>query len=245
MIIVGSSLPREYLSYLQAAGHAVVILPPDPHLPDPVASHPDMLLFLMEDTLITDRTYHEDTAGEELNKICSVGNLKMQLTDEPPGISYPEDIRFNALLLGQYLFCHATHTSPAILAMASKAQIIPVPTHQGYARCTACPVGENALITSDPSIAVKANENGLDVCLIRQGHILLPGYPYGFIGGCCGATKDHIFFCGDPTLHPDGEQMLSFIRSRGITPHWIPDLPLFDSGSLFFISEHNQQKNSL
>ena len=243
MVIVSHSLPREYLSYIQAKGHQTVVLPPDPRLPAPVASHPDMLLFLTQDTLITDCTYYEEIAQEELDKICFIGHLKLELTTETPGISYPEDIRFNALPLGRYLFCHPTHTSQAILTMAKDAHITRITTRQGYARCAACPIGDNALITADPSITSKAKENGLDVCVIRQGHILLPGYPYGFIGGCCGTTKDHIFFCGDPSLHPDGAKMLSFIQSKGITPHWISGLPLFDTGSLFFISEHNLQQS--
>ena len=238
MVIVGQSIPREYLFYIQAMGYRVVLLPPDPRLSAPVSSHADMLLFLTRNTLITDRTYYEKIAREELDKICTDGALKLQLTDEVPG-AYPKDIRFNALSLGQYLFCHPMHTSAAVLSAARAAKLTILPTRQGYARCATCPVGEQALITADPAIAAKAKENGLDVCLIRQGHIVLPGYPYGFIGGCCGTARDQIFFCGDPYLHPNGEEMLSFIRSHKITPHRIPDLPLFDVGSIFFIGENN------
>ena len=237
MIIVGSSLPREYLSYLQAAGHAVVILPPDPHLPDPVASHPDMLLFPADQSLITDRTYYTEIAHKELGLICQHSGLTLHLTDELLASDYPNDIRFNSLHIGKFLFCHPSHTSSAIRDWATHTNHVIIPTKQGYSRCSACPVGDGALITADPSIAAKAKENGLDVCIIRQGHILLPGYSYGFIGGCCGSYQEHLFFCGDLKLHPDGDRIISFVKFHGRIPQTIPNLPLLDVGSMFFIPD--------
>lgn len=240
MIIVGQSLPHEYLSPLQERGCTVMILPADPRLPGPVSAHPDMLMFIHGRVLITDHTYYRELAQPEIDQICQSGGLRLYLTDEAPQASYPHDIRFNVLSLGEYFFCHPTHTSPAIIALAKGLQKPLVPTRQGYARCAACPVGDHAMITADPSLAAAAKKHDLDVCLIRQGHVLLPGYPHGLIGGCCGIWENELFFCGDPLLHPDGERMLSFIYAHGITPRTIPDLPLFDAGSMFFIPAHNR-----
>lgn len=239
MILIGQSVPSKYISYLRSLGQSLIILPPDPRLPEPVASHPDMLLFWDQDTLITDRTYYLEFARKELDEVCAFTGLHLQLTDEPPQLQYPQDIRFNALRVGSCLFCHPTHTSPAVTDSALRKNWNIIPTNQGYARCAACPIGSDALITADPAIASAAKKQNLDVCIIRQGHVLLPGYPHGFIGGCCGVYENTVLFCGDPHLHQDGERMLSFVRAHGLEPQWIPDLPLFDAGSIFFIPERN------
>jgi hypothetical protein len=245
MIIIGQSLPHEYADSLRSFGHTIVVMPPDPRLPAPVSSHPDMLLFFYGNTLITDQTYFREIACGEIDQICQFGGFNLLLTNEPPGVSYPEDIRFNVLPLGDYFFCHPTHTSHVIRDLAKRQQKILLPTRQGYARCAACPVGSHAIITADPAIAHVAKKQDLDVCFIRQGHVILPGYPHGLIGGCCGIFENEIFFCGDPSLHPDGNQMLEFIHSHGVIPRMISSLPLFDAGSLFFISERTHSETLL
>jgi hypothetical protein len=239
MVIVGRSLPEEYLTHIQALGRTTVILPPDPRLAAPVCSHPDMLLFLYKQTLITDFVYYQEIARTEIDRICRFGNFRLHLTQDAVSNKYPQDIRFNVLHLGDFFFCHATYTSSAIRALAEQEQKILLPTRQGYARCSACPVGNRAMITADPSLANAAKKQGLDVCLIRQGHVLLPGYPHGLIGGCCGTYLDELYFFGDPTLHPNGKEMLTFLYDHGIKPKIIPGLPLFDAGSMFFIPAYN------
>lgn len=236
MVFVSKNLPPEYSEGLRRHGLDLILLPHDPRLPAPVASHPDMLLFMHQGVLITDRWYYETIAKEEINIACRHHELQLILTDEPPQKNYPNDIRFNALVLGDLLFCHPSHTSPTVLQLAQRMGFTCIPTKQGYARCSACPISTNAMITADPAIADAAKKHDLDVCFIHQGHILLPGYSYGFIGGCCGLQENKLFFCGDPALHPDGKIMLSFVRGHGLTPMILPGLPLLDVGSLLFIS---------
>ena len=235
MVIVSELLPKACIAQLRAYGFETIPLPADPRLPRPVASHPDMLLFLSDQTLITDQTYFRDFARTQIEYICRKANLSLQLTDEPPAHQYPSDIRFNAARVGTHLFTHPTHTSPAVLSLARQHHWNIISTKQGYARCSVCPISDHALITSDPSIASSAKQNGLDVCEIHQGHISLPGYSYGFIGGCCGITNHLLFFSGSIDLHPDRDQMISFMRDHAITPISLSDEPLFDAGSLFFV----------
>lgn len=236
MVFVSSTLPKENVSRLKESGYSVIPLPADPRLPSPVASHPDMLLFLTEDILITDRTYYYELAQKEIDYACAAAGLTAVLTDAPPQPIYPHDIRFNVAQIGTFCIGHPTHTATAILHYISKKQLTFLPTKQGYARCSVCPVGKHALITADPSIASASKKQDLDVCLIQQGHVLLPGYAHGLIGGCCGAIGHQLYFSGDPLLHPDGERMLSFIRSHGISPIALSEQPLFDGGSLLFLS---------
>lgn len=236
MVLVSEHLPSIFSAKLRELGHTVIALPSDPRLPLPVAAHPDMLVFLTQDTLITDRFYYEHIAQDPIDQICSLGKLALRLSDEPPGQDYPHDIRFNAALVGQYLFCAPAYTSPAILSFARSQNITIVPVRQGYAKCSICPVGDHAIISADPSILRAASkQKDLDVLSIHQSPILLPGYPLGFFGGCCGGDQSHVYICGDLSTHPDEEAIRSFIASHGCKLISLGSDPLFDGGSLFFV----------
>ena len=82
-----------------------------------------------------------------------------------------------------------------------------IPVKQGYAKCSLCIVSENAVITADEGLAYTLCRAGLDVLKIIPGCIRLPGYGYGFIGGCCGKLDAATMaFAGDPLTHPDGKK---------------------------------------
>ena len=52
---------------------------------------------------------------------------------------------------------------------------------------------------------------------ILPGCIRLPGYGYGFIGGCCGKLDAATMaFAGDVLTHPDGRKILSFLERHGV-----------------------------
>ena len=84
---------------------------------------------------------------------------------------FPRNIAYNALRVGSRLFCLRAHTDPVILRMAEDCGWTVVDVKQGYANCSAAPVGTDALITADPSIASAARGQGLDVLRIAPGHI--------------------------------------------------------------------------
>jgi hypothetical protein len=85
-------------------------------------------------------------------------------------------------------------------------------------------------------IANKLRNLGVNVLLIEPGHISLPPYEYGFIGGASGVCGDKVYFLGNIKLHPDGERMEKFIRDAGLIPVNLSDEPLVDLGGLMFIS---------
>ena len=236
MFLISEHLPSEFISKLHQLGYDTISLPADPRLAPAVSSHPDMLVVVTEKYLITDQTYYTQIARKQLDLVCHCSGLILKTTDEPPRAEYPHDIRFNTARIGNYLFCHPTHTSPFLLSLAQKNNLTIVPTKQGYTGCASCPVGDHALITADPSIFRAAvQKKDLDVLLIHQGHISLPGYSHGFIGGCCGHTPDSIFFCGSLSHHPSGTDIRNFIDIHGLKTVELSNEALFDCGSLLFI----------
>ena len=86
----------------------------------------------------------------------------------------------------------------------------------------------------------KTNESrirtAISVLLIEPGHINLPGYNTGFIGGCTGLDFIHneLIFNGDLSLHPDGDRIREFVESHGVTIKDFPGRPLTDIGSIIF-----------
>ena len=162
-------------------------------------------------------------------------SLTCWLTDELPKETYPDDILMNAAPVGAFLFGRLDKLSPALLALARKEGAKPVHVAQGYARCSVAIVSENAIITADHSIMRAAEKRGIEVLLIRPGHIRLEGVDYGFIGGTGGTDEKNVYFCGDITAHPDFAAIDAFCKRQGKRPIPLSKEPLTDVGSLFFL----------
>ena len=95
--------------------------------------------------------------------------------------------------------------------------------------CLTC---DGFFITADPSLAAAADAEGLDPLVIKEGHISLPGYGTGFIGGASGAVGKRVFFFGDLFSHPDGEAIAKRISDAGFEFVCLSGGPLLDSGGL-------------
>ena len=95
------------------------------------------------------------------------------------------------------------------------------------------PVDDRHIITSDENIRQVWEKNGGIALLVRPGHIRLPGYKTGFIGGASGVTGKTVFFVGSLKGHPDGAAIRDFVRDRGKNIIELYDGPLYDIGTLY------------
>lgn len=153
---------------------------------------------------------------------------------------YPGNIIYNALCTGKYFIHNFKYTSPALSeAVSSYAHsdgIINVSVSQGYTRCCCLPVNENSFITSDAGISKALESAGADVLLIKPGHIFLPGFEYGFIGGCGGNiitdNRRTVIINGNLKAHPDYEKIADFIKARDINLVFFEEYALEDIGSI-------------
>ncbi len=150
--------------------------------------------------------------------------------------TYPGDCIYNALCTGEYFIHNLKHTDRLLLETARRAGLYLVNVKQGYARCSCLPVDDTSFITADRGMAKALRSCGASVLLIREGHVLLPGFKNGFIGGCGGCLvidgKPCIVFNGDLCSHPDFEAMRLFICERGVRPVFFSGFPLTDIGSI-------------
>lgn len=123
---------------------------------------------------------------------------------------YPYDVPYNAAAVGNYLICNAKYTAAEVAENSEKTIIN---TAQGYAKCSVCIVGNNAVITSDDGI-YNAAKKYMDVLKIEPGYIKLNSISYGFIGGATGLIAPNILAVnGDIKMHPDCENITAFCKN--------------------------------
>ena len=222
------------LSALENYGFEPITMPPADYLQAGVASHTDMLIFIGFGRLFCHASYY-DGNKELIDLIALAADLDLTVSTERTGEKYPSDVLFNACLLGNKLICNEKTVSKLILdaAKAAGCEIISVP--QGYTKCSVCIVSDNAIITADKAIAAAGRASGIDVLTVSEGHISLPPYNFGFIGGSCGECGGKVYFCGSINSHPDGARIKEFCEKHGKTAISLSDRELIDVGSLFFI----------
>lgn len=204
MIYVSEKADDKLISYLAGLDRVSIVKSTDAVYPQ-VSSHPDIYMCSLEGKIIS---------AEE-------GELSYR---------YPGNCRFNAACTGKYLIANMDIISPRLREAASSYEFIHV--RQGYAKCSIACIDETHIITSDEGI-YRACRDRLDVLKIRSGHILLPGFDYGFIGGACGRIGDEIIFSGRVSDHPDGEKIYEFISGTGLEIKEF-DYPLTDIGSIIY-----------
>lgn len=193
----------------------------------PVASHADMHLLMLDgQTALV--SPHQPRLADDLRQLGIT-----VLVGQALGEVYPTDVPYNVAIIGNYYICNVHTISETAHRWLTAHVLQPIHTRQGYSKCSVCVVSPNAIITADCSIAGAARAAGLDVLQIRAGHIRIPVYDTGFIGGCCGKlAPDQMGFCGDVDTHPDAAAIRNFLQQHGVQTICLCDGPLTDIGGI-------------
>ena len=230
--LVDERIDNYSLLALKSMGAELFLMPGADFLQQQVASHPDMLIFIGFGKLFCHEKYYGPNC-ELIDRIVSLGGVELALSSEPVGADYPCDVLFNACLLGNRLICNKNTVSGLILRAAERSGCEIINVKQGYTKCSIAVVSDNAVITSDKAIADACKAAGIDVLPVNQGHVSLPPYDYGFIGGASGIKEDNVYFCGSLDQHPDGERIKRFCQKHGRSAVSLSDGGLQDVGTLF------------
>ncbi len=215
----------------------VIKLPPHPALATPVASHPDMLMWLRGSKGVMLKGYR-DTAQEAVRELEKAG-ISLTDTAETPFSVYPRDALVNCASVGDVVIANLKAMSESVKSLAVESGMTLRHTNQGYAKCSTAILGDNAIITADRSIHKVAEENGISSLLISVGGIALDGYDYGFIGGTSVTADDGLLFFGDLASHPDGERIYEFCRQHGKKAVSLTNEPLYDYGTGLLVKTDN------
>ena len=155
-----------------------------------------------------------------------------------PGEVYPDDAVYNAVCTGRYFIHNTRITDVDLLGKAMGSGLETVFVRQGYSRCSCLPVTDTAFITSDRGIAKALTEAGAEVLTIEPEHVVLPGFPAGFFGGCAGHIlidgRPALIFNGELAAHPDHEKIAAFAKDRDVAIIDFEGYPLEDIGSILF-----------
>lgn len=154
--------------------------------------------------------------------------------------NYPNCIRLCSALLDKFVLCNIKGTDKKVIELCEKNNKVILNVNQGYAKCSTAIVSDNSIITSDESIYITARKHNIDVLKIQKGFIDLPGYNYGFIGGCCGKlSKDILAFTGKIENHPDYYNIRSFCKNYSVSILSLSNKRLLDIGGILPIAESN------
>lgn len=222
-----SSKENKLIEKLKSLGIDVLEVDAIGEIDSPVASHADMQIHHLKNNRL----------------IMSPHNRKLILNAEYYGFSvttaqaldkkYPKDIIYNIARVGDICFCNEKFCSETILDELKKMNVSIVSVAQGYAKCSTCVVSENAIISEDPSIVQAAKSCGLDVLHISYGDVVLEGYTYGFLGGCCGLIdKKTIAFTGDISTHRDYKEICRFLKKHDLKTICLSTRKLLDVGGI-------------
>lgn len=203
------------------------------NLDDKINYHTDMLLLnFTKGQIVTDKSQKENFV-----KFLTIGYRCRELNSQIKS-PYPQDSLLNAVILGDKLICNTKIIEKSILEYAQTNNKKIISVNQGYTKCSACIISDNALITDDESIYSACEASGIDTLFISKGSVKLNGFDYGFIGGCTGMIdRNKVLFNGDINYHSDCNKIIDFLKKYSVEPVCIENQPLFDIGGIIPVSE--------
>lgn len=207
-VIISRDAYPEVIEYIRTKNREVILFDPLDNVADPVKGHPDLLYCPLDSDILFE------------------GDRKLLKRE------YPGDVRYNGFSTGKYYIHNLSYTDPCLMDSVRSMGLIPVDVKQGYSNCSIVPVDCDSVITYDRGIAASCEKAGMKVLLTVPGHVELPGYDTGFLGGASGLLDDEVIFNGDLSQHPDFERIKSFIEERGLRVKYFDDHPLRDIGSI-------------
>ena len=191
------------------------------------SSHPDLHLHHLGLNKVM--LYREDEYLEK--ELVKRGFEVLFAADKKSGL-YPKSAALNACRIGNLLLCNPKSIDQNLRLYAEQSGIEIAACRQGYARCSTCVVSENAVITSDASVA-KALKGRAEVLEISKGQIKLGGGYDGFIGGASSMIdKNTLAFFGDVTRHSDYINIKSFLSNHSVFPMDLTGGELTDAGTI-------------
>ncbi len=199
-----------------------------------IDSHADLQCFPLEHhRVIVHPGIHPETIEE-----AKAMDIELLYGETKLEKKYPKDISYNVARVGKNVLHYVNHMDPVVKKELERRKYNFINVKQGYTKCSVLPLGEHSIITADLGIAKEIKESAMDVLLIEGGHIELPGFNTGFIGGVCGVIEEKgmVLFNGNLALHPDCIKICSFLKERGYDYKCLTHGPLIDVGSIFFLS---------
>lgn len=193
-----------------------------------LSGHPDIFFCKVENQLVASPNVPE----VYFTKLYDHG-INVRLGENYVGCKKNNTTAYNAVFTSRYLIHRRKYTDPVILDQQGCRSFIEV--RQSFTRCSLIALRDEYFITSDKDIERKLTEHGANVFFVDPKEILLPGLPYGLIGGCAGISGNRIFFIGSLDYHPKGKELGNYLYKLDYEVIELYRGQLFDGGGLFFM----------
>lgn len=227
--IINPDAPGEIIENLKKMDFEPILIPRTGLVDRPLAGHPDIQIFVHGNRVFC----HPDISVSFVSRIEK--HAAVTLCPTTLSRAYPADVTYNIACTGKWAFRHSAGSDPLVEEYLRSQRITAVGVSQGYAKCSTVIVDERSIITADASIHRAASERGIGSLLISAGHIDLPGYKYGFIGGATGLWEDLILCSGTLVRHPDYAMIEDFIITRGKKIVPLGAMAAVDLGTIFVL----------
>jgi hypothetical protein len=214
-------------NYLKIKGHTVINIGSTGAIPGAIGAHPDLYGCALGGSLVV-----EPAQLTIIEPDLRSAGVAFESGAPLLGQDYPGHTAYNAAAFGRYFVHNLAHTDEVLLNNAKKLGLTLIDVKQGYTKCNLVLVSDDAVITSDAGIAASLAPYPISVLLIQKGHVALPGFNHGFLGGASGRVSGVILFNGDLSRHPDFDQITSFIENHGAHAVYFKDYALEDIGSV-------------
>lgn len=225
MVLVSGEYP-ELAKSLESHGVKALLTLPDARLPAPVQWHPDMQLCVLKGETIA-------VKGKPLQDALTPYGIPCKETVDEPDNRYPKDALCNVLVSDDWALGNEKTADATIRQAVAELGLEWIQVRQGYTACAAALVDRSSVITEDSGVALALEQTGVEVLRLVPGGVALPGYEYGFFGGCCGLLSPYLMaFSGRLNCHPEEEKVREFLARRGVQVLELLDRPLLDVGGI-------------
>lgn len=218
--------------YLKRKNYNVIDVKKTDAVYESVSAHPDIYICKIGKKVIV--------AKEQLpflQKELDKNKIPYQEGASFLGSQYPNNIKYNAVHMGDYLIHHTKYTDEALLEEACDNGLNLIHVKQGYTKCSMVVVDNHSVITSDEGLLNALTSKNIDVLKIQRGFVKLKGFPYGFLGGASGKIGSTIVFNGNLEEHPDHIKIKQFIKKKGLRVTYFTEYPLEDIGSIIEVGD--------
>ncbi|MBE7032664.1 MAG: hypothetical protein E7406_00365 [Ruminococcaceae bacterium] len=146
---------------------------------------------------------------------------------------YPKDSAYNVGIVGKKCFLNKKVCDKLLFDILISEGYEIIEVKQGYTKCSICPIDENSFITGDVSIYKAGKEEKMDVLLISNDNISLPGFSNGFFGGCTGMSSfNELLINGNVDTLPNASDMKNFLTKKNIKIRNLTEGEVKDIGSI-------------
>lgn len=239
IIFISEMADELLIDYMRNRG-TVILIPKDNRFDSRISSHPDLVISIIDDTLIIDENAHANIYKQldSLGVPYIVGSSRL-------AAAYPKDIAYNAVITKDFFIHKLADTNPLLSMHSMYTHKKMISVKQGYTKCSTVVVKDDSIITSDQGI-YKAAKDFMNILLVEPGHVFLEGFDSGFLGGASGSLDDMVVFHGDLSGHPDFLRIKSFVEAEQKKLLYFKEFPLTDIGSILVFNhqEHNNRVSS-